>query len=245
MADFIKVLCSGSKGNSTILVVDSTKIIIDAGVSRRKLLHKLSELNIEIDDTHILITHHHSDHIKGLNQITKKDVVKLYGSKELLNYHDVCVVSDKFSIDDISIEVLPLSHDAAHTQGYIFWFKDYKITYISDSGYLSESILEKITNSDVLLLESNHDVDLLKNGSYRWELKKRVLSDYGHLSNYQFKSYVNQVCSEKTKYLVALHLSGENNCQNIVSEMLDTISVSNCFIATQEEGCETIFLDWK
>ncbi len=92
MADFIKVLCSGSKGNSTILVVDSTKIIIDAGVSRRKLLHKLSELNIEIDDTHILITHHHSDHIKGLNQITKKDVVNLYGSKELLNYHDVCVV---------------------------------------------------------------------------------------------------------------------------------------------------------
>ncbi len=244
--DFIKVLFSGSKGNSTIFALGNTKIIIDAGVSRKRLIHALEEQNLTIDDSHILVTHHHSDHIKGLKQIVRKDSINLYGTTEIRErFYDTNVISNDFTIDDITVEILKVSHDAKDTLGYIVNYNNYKIVLISDTGYLSEKNLEKIANPDVLLLESNHDVDLLMNGSYSWPLKNRVLSDYGHLSNFQFKTYVNRVIGSNTKYLVALHLSEENNCHKIVSEMLDEIAVNNCMIAKQDCGCDLIKLDWK
>ncbi len=244
--DFIKVLFSGSKGNSALFVLGNTKIIIDAGVSRKRLCGALEDLNLNINGANILVTHHHSDHIKGLKQILKKDNVNLYGSKEICDrLENTIELTDILLIDDVEIEVINLSHDANLTFGYILSYNDYKIVYISDTGYLSEKNLSKIKNPDILLLESNHDVNMLMNGSYSWDLKNRVISDYGHLSNIQFKTYVNKVKGDNTRYLVALHLSEDNNSVDIVNEMFIKMDVVNCFVASQTCGCETIKLDWK
>ncbi len=241
----IKVLCSGSKGNSTVLNYNGHSYIIDIGVSYKKFCN-LSEELVDMDNLSVFITHTHSDHIKGLKQFQKFNNNTVYGSSVLIrDYDNVEVLTKKTKINDIYVEPLFLSHDCDDTLGYIFYLGDYKVVIVSDTGYLSDSNLELMTNPDVLLLESNHDVDLLMGGRYSWPLKNRVIGDRGHLSNLQFMSYVNSIRGNNTKHVVALHLSEENNDYNIVDTILCGLDVNNCHIASQSDGSDIIKLDWK
>lgn len=246
MADFIKILRSGSKGNCCVMSLSGNTFIIDIGISRKVLLQELEELNLDLDDSHIFITHHHGDHTKGLEQVIKHNCADFYGSSEIAcRYNKINVIDDCVDIKGVSVEVVKLSHDAKETLGYIFKTKDYKIVLISDTGYISDTNLKMIYNPDVLLLESNHDVDMLMSGKYSWHLKNRVISDYGHLSNLQFQNYCKHIVGDNTEYLVALHLSEENNCPEIVKDVLMNIDVCNCLVARQDCGCHKIELDWK
>lgn len=245
MDNFIKVLCSGSKGNSILISFEENTYIIDIGISLRKFKNKLGE-NFNYDDVTMFITHDHGDHSKGLTQYLKHHNPSVYGSNYVASkYRGVKVINEKLELNNICIEPLFLSHDSEDTQGYIFYLGDYKVVIVSDTGYLSDINLGKMRDCDVLLLESNHDVNMLMEGKYNWLLKNRVVGDYGHLSNYQFGTYCNSIVTNNTKYVVALHLSEENNCASKVQEILDDVNVEAKYIATQQEGAETIYLNWR
>ncbi|MFV0424702.1 MAG: MBL fold metallo-hydrolase [Bacilli bacterium] len=243
--DLIKVLCSGSKGNSTIIKFNNHSYIVDIGVSYKKFC-ELSDEYLDLDATTLFVTHTHSDHIKGVFQFCKRNCSMVYGASVLLDKNiDVNVITKKTKINDIYVEPLFLSHDCRETLGYIFYLGKYKVVIVSDTGYLSERNLELMNNPDVLLLEANHDVDMLMGGSYSWPLKNRVIGDVGHLSNIQFKSYVKTIKGDNTKYLVALHLSEENNNPVIVDKVMNELNIDNYSIAFQNGGSKVIKLNWK
>lgn len=243
--ELIKVLCSGSKGNSTLIKYKGNTYIIDIGVTCKKFMSLVDEYS-DLENTSVFISHTHSDHIKGLKVFSKNSRAKIYGSSSLMNQgYDVEIITKKIQVNDIYVEPLFLSHDCSETLGYIFYLGAYKIVYVSDTGFLSDTNLELMKNPDVLMLEANHDVDMLMSGSYSWPLKKRVVGDSGHLSNIQFKSYVKNIIGENTKHLVALHLSEENNDYAIVDKMMRDLDVDNCQVATQEQGCNAIKLNWR
>ncbi len=245
MDNFIKVLCSGSKGNSIIICFEGSTYIIDIGISLRKFKKRLGE-EFNYDDVNIFITHDHSDHSRGLIQYLKHHTPNVYGSRYVASkYNRVNVINENIEVNNVRIEPLFLSHDSEDTQGYIFYLGDYKVVIVSDTGYLSDININKMKDCDVLLLESNHDVNMLMEGKYSWTLKNRVVGDYGHLSNYQFGSYCKNVVTDKTKYIVALHLSEENNCVSKVQETLDEIDVETKYIATQHDGAAAIYLNWR
>ncbi len=244
MADFIKVLYSGSKGNSTLICFNEHYYLIDIGVSFRKFKNNINEEIME--SLSVLITHDHSDHTKGLKQLLKHNNCDVYGSSSLKNtYEETIVVNDKVTINDIEVEPIFLSHDCVNTMGYILYLGDYKVAIVSDTGYLSDVNLNKLYDSDVLLLEANHDVNMLMGGKYSWQLKNRIVGDYGHLSNYQFNSYCKNLITDRTKYVVAIHLSEENNDAKIVMDILEQLKVENKYVADQERGANIIYLNWR
>lgn len=243
--DLVKVLCSGSKGNCTVINYNNHSYIIDMGVTYKKF-QELSDELIDCNNATLFITHTHSDHIKGVKVFSKNNKCDIYGSTQLFdNDIDAINITKRVKVNDVEVEPLFLSHDCKDTLGYIFYAGKYKIVIVSDTGYLSEQNLKSMFNPDVLLLEANHDVDMLMGGRYNWSLKKRVISDKGHLSNTQFISYVNNIVGENTKHVVALHLSEENNCESKVACIMDDISVDNKQVATQSSGCNVITLNWR
>ncbi len=245
MMDFIKVLFSGSKGNTILISYNDNIYLIDIGVSYKRLLQSIGD-SVKLDNASIFITHTHGDHVKGLLQLQKRASINIYGSASLAKkYCNVNIIDDSLEINDIKVEVLNLSHDCSDTLGYILYLGDYKVVVVSDTGYISDYNLHKMHGPCVLLLEANHDVEMLMNGKYTWPLKNRILGDYGHLSNRQFKNYVKNVATNDTKYLVALHLSEENNCEQIVEEELENIDVEHKYVATQEHGADIIYLNWR
>lgn len=243
--DLVKVLCSGSKGNCTVIKYNNHSYVIDMGVTYKKFL-ELSDDLVDCNNATVFITHSHSDHIKGINVFSKNNKCQIYGSSHLLEKGiDAININKRININDIEVEPIFLSHDCKDTLGYVFYVGKYKIVVASDTGYLSESNLKTMDNPDVLLLEANHDVDMLMGGSYSWPLKKRVISDTGHLSNTQFLSYVSNIVGDNTKHVVALHLSEENNDPRIVETLLDETSIDNTQVASQLSGSSVITLNWR
>ena len=219
----IYILGSGSKGNSTLIVSNNKKILIDVGFSysHEKLL--LEEYGYKIADIDgILITHDHRDHISGLAQLVKKHHIKVYANLELsheieriIDLDDIIIVDNKFNIDDISIESFNTSHDAKGSVGFIINSSDKSIVYVTDTGYINSRNLKKLVNKDLYIFESNHDIKMLMDGPYPYILKQRILSDKGHLSNELAGNYLKDLIGDKTKKIVLAHLSETNNEPNI------------------------------
>lgn len=216
-----KTLASGSKGNSSIIISDDTKLIIDIGISNLRLKKALEKLNYTIDDFNgILITHCHNDHIKGLATTVKKNNILVYAPRdmvyelsEFISTDRIVVIDDNFKIGDINISYFNTSHDADCSVGYIFESSDKSIAYITDTGYINKKNYNKIMGKDLYLIESNHDVEMLMEGPYPPYLKQRVLSDVGHLSNEMAASYISKLVSVNTHHVVLAHLSEKNNTE--------------------------------
>lgn len=244
----ITVLASGSKGNSTLIETKTKNILIDAGITLKDFESRVNKNNIDIDI--ILITHSHSDHIKGLGQMYKKYKSKVYTRNEEVINKNCCPVNyleDNFIIDDIEIKSFNLSHDSDCIG---FCIKDNstlkELIYITDTGYINRKILNEINNKEVYIIESNHDVEILRNGKYPFILQQRILSDKGHLSNKDCCKYLSKLIGEKTSYIVLAHLSEENNKEEVALEelnkMLDknNFKMKNIYVAKQHEKIETI-----
>ena len=248
----ICVLSSGSKGNTTYVETKKAKILIDCGNSSKYIMTKLAELNVYPDDIDaILITHVHSDHIKGLQMLAKRIKATVYMTEKMYPYLDFVknysfIESKSFSIKDIDVDVIKTSHDAEDSVGYIISNDNKSLVYITDTGYINQKYYEILKNRDVYVFESNHDVEMLNNGRYPFEIRKRILSDKGHLSNYDASKYLAKFIGDKTKRIVLAHLSEENNTPELALETLkdrlakEKIDFDNIIIAKQNKETELI-----
>lgn len=222
----VKVLSSGSSGNTTYIEYENTKILIDIGNSCKYVADKLKEMRIDPNKIDaILITHTHVDHIKGLKVFSKKYNPVIYATKGILNeldYIDNCYLIDKneLTIGDIHVDVLKTSHDAPDSVGYIINGSDKSLAYITDTGYINEKYFPKLKNKDLYIMESNHDIEMLNNGPYPFKLRQRILGDKGHLSNYDSARYLSTFMGNKTKHIILAHLSEKNNTEKLAYEAL-------------------------
>ena len=248
----VTVLSSGSKGNTTYIESNQAKILIDAGNSSKYILSKLEELKInpkEIDA--ILITHTHTDHIKGLPVLLKKINPCVYMTEKMRPYLDYIenyqiINSDSINIKDLNINVIKTSHDTEESVGYIINNQNKSIVYITDTGYINNKYHKLLKNHDIYIMESNHDIEMLNNGKYPFELRQRILSDKGHLSNYDSAKYLSKFIGDKTKYILLAHLSEENNTKELAYNTLidrlekEKIQVDNIILTNQNKETELI-----
>ncbi|MGI6217602.1 MAG: MBL fold metallo-hydrolase [Coriobacteriales bacterium] len=236
----LEVLGSGSKGNCAILETESTAIMIDAGLSRKAMRDRAAELGVdESKICSLLITHEHNDHVKGLGVCLRglrlEGKLPIYctsgtrsSNSYLSNYENfvnVCA-GDGFDIGDIHVDVFNTSHDAAEPIGFRFTQVSETdgvrtIGYMTDSGYCTPMAMEMLPGCQVLAIETNHDMNMLKTGPYPSYLKKRIASDSGHLSNDQAASALEQLASDELECVIGMHISQENNYVDIPTQLLE------------------------
>ena len=249
------LLSSGSKGNSCLVETKEAKILIDLGTTCQYVCNELDKLDVNPRDIDaILITHTHVDHINGIKSFIRKYHTKIYVTdvlKELLEKEigsfDYELYDGKSAvIKDLSIEYIKTSHDAKGSIGFILNEGKKSMVYITDTGYINKRYIEKLSNKNLYILESNHDVYMLKNGPYPYFLQQRVVGDKGHLSNAQASSYLCDFIGDNTKKIVFAHLSEKNNTPEKVIETFNEKLVENnmkfynYIIAKQNEPTEVI-----
>ncbi len=248
------VLASGSKGNCTYIETKENKLLVDIGTTSLYAERKLKELEISPKEVNgILITHTHTDHISGIRVFLKKYHTKLYITSKIYeelkkefqpeNYE---IINDCFVINDLEIELFRTSHDAPDSHGYILSNRESSLVYITDTGYINIKNHEKLKNKNLYIIESNHDVEMLLNGTYPYQLKQRILGDEGHLSNIDCSNYLSKFIGDKTKDIILIHLSEDNNTKEKALDTLNGVlkkhnqAVENIYVATQHDRTELI-----
>lgn len=220
------VLSSGSKGNTTYIETQTTKILIDIGNTCKYITEKLSTIGVTLGEINaILITHTHTDHIKGLKTFTNNYSAPIYITEKMhpkIPYvkQYKYIESSLITIRDIKINIIKTSHDAEDSVGYIINNNDKSIVYITDTGYINKKYYPMLSNRDIYIMESNHDVEMLNKGPYPFPLRQRILSDKGHLSNHDSAKYIGDFIGPKTTNIVLAHLSHENNTPELAKETL-------------------------
>ena len=225
-SDFVLQLCtlaSGSSGNSLLVSDGATHILVDAGISCRRITTALKGLGVDPASlSAVLITHEHTDHISGLTTLTKQRKVPVYASRgtgRQLCYRIAFLEEvlhpftpgECFSIGSIDIETFPTPHDAAESTGYALSAGGRKAAVVTDLGHVTEAVEAGIRGANLLVAEANHDVEWLRSGPYPYFLKDRILGDRGHLSNEAGAALVCSAVSAGTSTVVLAHLSHENN----------------------------------
>ena len=254
------VLASGSKGNCAVIRTNSTKILVDAGLSGKKIWEALEKIGAQKEKiSGLVISHDHSDHIKGAGIVCRKLQIPLYISR--LTYESCLhklgklpagiehfIVGKNFTIGDIYIETIPSKHDGIDGSNFVFTTKsapDRKLTLATDLGESSRYLMVKMADSTSIILESNHDLEMLLNGSYPMPLIQRVKGKQGHLSNEQAVELISQTIHPKLSNLILAHLSEENNkpklAYNVMNNFLKQNSHKlNLIVADQYEPTKMI-----
>jgi len=229
MAVAMTVLASGSKGNCTLVSAGGTRLLVDAGLSCRELLRRLAlcgENATGIDA--ILITHEHSDHVGGVNVLAKRLKVPVYmtaatyemyhryardsaGNRITLQRLETFEAGRTFEIGDVTVTPFTIPHDAVDPVGFTFRSEGIKVGVCTDLGYMPASVKHHIYGCQVLMIESNHDLEMLRGGPYPWAVKQRVMSRVGHLSNDALADFLTTDYDGGAEYLILAHLSEQNN----------------------------------
>jgi phosphoribosyl 1,2-cyclic phosphodiesterase len=211
------MLSSGSKGNSTIIWDEYDLIMIDCGISMKKFDEKTSALNIKNLEKSIFISHEHSDHSSGVRAVSRKlnaDVYSRQKTLERIKINNGYAINDSVAIGNFTVTPVSVSHDAIDPVVYIVRNRGIKISVVSDLGIVSDELIDEMNGSDILAIEANHDLEMLKNGPYTEALKRRIMSDHGHLSNEQSSMAIDNTASGKTK-IILTHLSEKNNTPDL------------------------------
>ncbi|MBX0316228.1 MBL fold metallo-hydrolase [Planococcus glaciei] len=222
------VLASGSSGNAIYIENDQHSFLVDAGLSGRKMEELFATIGKKMNNLDgILVTHEHSDHIKGLGIVARKHKVPIYANAKTWQAMDGLVgaipVEQRFHFDmdtvksfgSLDIESFAVSHDAAEPMFYVFHENGRKLALITDTGYVSDRMKGIIQASDAFVFESNHDVGMLQMGRYPWSVKRRILSDVGHVSNEDAAVAMSEVMAEKPTRIYLSHLSKDNNMKDL------------------------------
>lgn len=249
------VLSSGSKGNSTLVITDKVKILIDLGTTTSYVEAALNNLNVDVKEiSHILITHSHADHIKGLKVFIKRynpvilvtEDMKNVLEKELGNFRYEYYEDKKTIIDDLTVNVIKTSHDAEESIGFVLTNNNSSMVYITDTGYINQKYFKILSNNNLYVLESNHDIKMLMDGPYPYYLQQRVRGDKGHLSNKQASDYLCKFIGDNTRKIVFAHISEHNNSYEKVIETFNEelskndMKFDDVLIAKQNEATEVI-----
>lgn len=247
---------SGSSGNCYLVKSETTALLVDVGISARRINSGLKQTNTDDEQlAAILITHEHSDHIRSLTSIMKqKSHIAAYASEKTWMALEKCDeeqrrkivrVDEPFQIGDITIKAFPVSHDAAEPVGYSFYRDGKQISIITDTGCIKEELVNEAKSADLLVLEANHDVDLLKIGRYPWFLKQRILGDYGHLSNETAAKLLVRLLTEdkKERRILLAHLSRENNFPEMAYQTVKNILEEEQYYIGRHVDIETIKRD--
>lgn len=241
-------LFSSSKGNSTYIKYGSDEILIDCGVSARSIENSLRLLGTGLADIKaIFITHEHTDHICGLTTITKNYNIPIYAPESSCNYiYDrmppekplIAINSGKaVELSDLALCPIATPHDARGSVGFRIRAGEEKIGYFTDIGHLSENVLRGLSGCERVIIESNHDIEMLKTGPYPYQLKQRILGERGHLSNEACARLLPHLANHGTRSFALAHLSEENNRVEIAyNESLVSLHESG-FEVNTESGC--------
>lgn len=232
----IAPLFSGSGGNCIWIGDGKTSVLIDAGKSCAQIVREMKKIGESPENlSAILITHEHSDHISGIGAVSRKFNIPVYANEDTweqtakkcgeIKAANIRVIDrDDFYIDSLGIQPFELSHDAAHPFGYSVMSGKGKVTIITDTGIITNKLLKFAYGSDIVLLEANHDTDMLNQGPYPYPLKQRILSPKGHLSNETAAKATLQLAINGVRGILLGHLSETNNeyglALNAVSEHL-------------------------
>lgn len=213
-------LGSGSSGNSTLVRVDDTLLLVDVGFSAKAITERLATLDVNPADLHaILISHEHSDHVKGLSVLARKHNIPVWltrGTYQKLKDKKLPRVEyihphGSFCIGDAKVTPFPVPHDAAEPCQYIVGDGARRVAIATDMGFVTEYVYDQLTGVDALLLEANYDGQMLNNGTYPWALRKRIDGNYGHLSNDQSAALAAALEHGGLQKLCLGHLSENNN----------------------------------
>ena len=221
------VLASGSSGNCALLSTNRTRILVDAGLSLKALALRLQSIGERTDGlSAVLVTHEHTDHVSGLARIARRMNIPVYISRltaptvdwgEQPPHRECFQAGASFVVGDIEVDSFSIPHDAVDPVGFCFHAEGIKVSVATDLGYLTESVKFHLRRSTLILLESNHDLEMLKVGPYPWSVKQRVMSRVGHLSNDMMSDFLLRDFDGVPARLVLGHLSEHNNHPAIVN----------------------------
>jgi len=215
-------LASGSKGNATLVEFGSTRVLVDAGLPPRELCTRLAALDVAPGDLDaIVLSHEHQDHVRGAQKFSMKFGVPVAASWETLEAMDRSPqafagwidlpVGGEVRIGEVSVTSFPVPHDAASPVGFVIASNGTRVGIATDLGHATPEIVERLAGCDVLMLESNYDSLLLRDGPYPWRLKERVSGPSGHLSNAESASLIKHTVGERCRCVVLAHISEKNN----------------------------------
>ncbi|AGK56165.1 MBL fold metallo-hydrolase [Bacillus sp. 1NLA3E] len=228
MSLHFSVLASGSTGNAIYVETEEHSFLVDAGFSGKQMEGLFAQIDRKMENlSGILVTHEHSDHIKGVGVLARKYKLPIFTNEKTWQAMDRLVgeipVEQKCifgmesvkSYGSLDIESFGVSHDAAEPMFYVFHHEGKKLVVITDTGYVSDRVKGIISNADTYVFESNHDVQMLRMGHYPWNTKRRILSDVGHVSNEDAALAMSEVAGDRTKSIYLAHLSLDNNMKDL------------------------------
>ena len=263
----VSMLASGSRGKCALVASATTKILVDAGISCRETLKRMRSLgSTPTEISAILITHEHSDHVVGLQRLACKLNVPVFLTEPTHHAWNRSVRDENgklpelprvehfssgrsFQIGDIAIKPFTIPHDAADPVGFTFRAEGVRIGFVTDLGYIPVSVRDHVRGCDVLVIESNHDVEMLRGGPYPWSVKQRVMSRVGHLSNDTLAEFFTSDYDGGAAYVVLAHLSEQNNHPELARAAAEHalrdrqgLWRNRVMLATQSEALEPIRL---
>ena len=224
-------LASGSSGNSLIIQTESTKILVDAGISLRQIIYRLRRLDLEISDIDaVIVTHEHTDHAVG---VPSTDLPTFISSETLNLWKDkvknlkVFETGSSFFLNDMLITPFSVPHDALDPVGFTIEEDNKKFGIVTDIGSVTALVIERLKGSNILVIEFNHDDKILQEGPYPWELKQRIKSRLGHLSNSQAARLLFRLLHDELYHVVLAHLSETNNRHDVAMRSAKSVLEKN------------------
>ena len=263
----VTLLASGSRGNCAVVASSTTRILVDAGISCRETFKRIRAIGESPDQiSAILITHEHSDHVAGLQRLASKLNVPVFLTQPTCHSWTRAMRDEEgkvpelpriehfssgrsFQIGDIAVHPFTIPHDAADPVGFTFRAEGVRIGYVTDLGYVPVSVRDHLRGCDVLVIESNHDVEMLRGGPYPWSVKQRVMSRVGHLSNDALAEFFTSDYDGEAAYVVLAHISEQNNHPEVARAAAEHalrdrqgLWRNRIMLATQSEALEPIRL---
>ena len=254
----LTVLGSGSSGNASLVCLGDTRILIDAGFSGKEICARMKRAGIEPDRLDaILVTHEHSDHIRSVHTLSRRFEAPIFctegtfeaviAEKAFFDWQEVHP-GRSFKVGNVTVHPISLPHDAADPIGFRMEAADQVLGHVTDFGYASALVRESLKGCDLLVVEANHDLDLLKQGPYPWYLKQRIAGRLGHLSNEAFFEMLPEIVHDDVRQLIIAHMSDTNNDPRLVAlqtkRLLRSLGLPNLpfAIAPQDKPLPTVHL---